>query len=292
VSLGQSGIAFTPQCDVNAVLLLLDEIASRFADETSASLILFKEFEVHAAEKMNLLETRGYRRLETPAMNVFDPGFETFEAYSGALKSSYRIEVRHSLRKLARAGAQVRVIVKPSEILATYTPKLHRLYLDVVAKSPIKLEVLSIDFFLELVRQFPEDVELIVIEEGRRTIGTAWTLHIGRVYYCLYLGQDYSFDRKLDIYFNIIYATLGAGLKRRPDRIEFGQTADTFKARLGCRREKRFVFVRGTRWFTRILCSFGDRLIVQSPPPRQFDIYRTGGDAQTPEQDQECTTSS
>jgi hypothetical protein len=180
VSLGQSSIAFTAQCDVQAALLLVEDLASRLSQEVSAQLILFKEFDARAAQVMAPLQTRGYSRLETPAMNVFDFAFKSFDTYCGALKSPYRVEVRHSLRRLARAGARVRVITDASEILATYTPELHRLYLDVVARSSIKLEVLPIDFFVELVRQFPNNVQLILIEK-ERVLATAWTLHVGRV---------------------------------------------------------------------------------------------------------------
>jgi hypothetical protein len=292
VSFGQSSVAYTPDCDVKDVVLLLEQLASRFSEEESAQLIVFKEFDVHAAETMDVLRTRGYTRLESPPMNLFNTAFDSFDAYCSALRSPYRIEVRHSLRRLQRGGARTRVIVSADEILSTYTPAVHRLYLNVVERSAIKVEVLSIEFFQQLVRRFPGAVELILIEKEERILACAWTMTMGCNYYCLYLGQDYTCKSKLDLYFNLVYAALDSALRKHPSRIEFGQTADRFKARLGCRREKRFAYARGTGWFTRILCRFGDTLIVQVPEPQKFDIYRAEAKRPMRERDQECTTSS
>jgi hypothetical protein len=186
----------------------------------------------------------------------------------------------------------VRVIADPSEMLAIYTPELHQLYLDVVAKSTLKLEVLPIDFFVELVRQLPANVELILIEDKARVLAVAWTLHIGGAYYCLFLGVDYRCNSQLDLYFNVVFAALDAALKKKPTRIEYGQTADTFKARVGCRRENRFVFARGTRWHTRLLSRYGQQLLAQGPPPHQFNIYRDDQERRGPERGEPCTTSS
>ena len=292
VSFGQSSVAYTPDCDVKNAILLLEQLASRFSQEEWAQLIVFKEFDALAAETMDVLRTRAYTRLQIPPMNLFDGAFDSFDSYRRALRSPYRKEVQRSLRKLPGAGARARVLANADEILSIYTPEVHRLYLSVVERSAIKIEVLSIEFFHELVRQLPGKVELVLIENEHRVLGFGWTMSIGRTHYCLCLGQDYDFNSELDLYFNIVYAALGSALRKQPARIEFGQTADRFKARLGCRQEKRFAFARGTRWWTRILCRFGETLIVRVPEPPKFDIYRDTPKVPIRERNEDCTTSS
>jgi len=282
VSLGQSTVAFTAGCDVNEAVFLLDETASRLSDEASAQLILFKEFDVHDAQTLDVLRTRGYSRLETPAVNVFDTIFNSFDEYCEALKSRYRNKIRHSMRKLSAAGAQVQVLTDPGEILSRYTEEVHQLYLAVVAKAEFKLEVLTIEFFRELVRQFPARVELVVIEREGRIVAFNWTFRTQIAYHFLFAGVDYRLNRQLDLYFNIMFAAFAAGLRTGLGKIEVGQTADEFKARLGCTQRRLYAFARGTRWDTACLIRYGQRFFLPMRAAPSFNIFKPG--ARVPEQ--------
>jgi hypothetical protein len=67
----------------------------------------------------------------------------------------------------------------------------------------------------------------------------------------------------------VIYATLdeaGRPLRRGPERIEVGQTADMFKARLGCRPTPRYFYVKGGRPAARAALARGFRLMFPDRP--------------------------
>ena len=139
----------------------------------------------------------------------------------------------------------------PQEILKAYTPEVHALYFSVLDNAALKLEILPVDFFRQLTRRSKGEVELVVIRLEKQIIAFAWCLHAQKDYHAMYAGLDYRFNDELDLYFNLSYAVLDRALQKRPSRIYVGQTADTFKARLGCYPEPLYVFAKaGRSWYS------------------------------------------
>ena len=134
-------------------------------------------------------------------------------------------------------------------------------YEAVVDRATVKLERLPLEFFRMLVHQFAGSIGLTVVADGDRVVAFNWGLLDGDVYRYLFCGLDYALARDVDLYFNLMYHQLDAALRRRVARIEMGQTADVFKARLGCRAVPRSVYVRGTRPLTRATVRWGSSLL-------------------------------
>jgi predicted N-acyltransferase len=244
VSLGQSHLAIAPDAEPAAVVAALDEALAAIAARERVWLVVWKEFDPAGAARLAPLLERGYRRAESPAMHELDRRFKDFADYCAALTSHYRYDVRRSERKFRASGFRVAQLHDADEIRRVYTAEVHRLYEAVVAKSSVKLEVLPIEFFHELVRQLPGLVTLTTIAAGDRIVAFNWGLMDGRVHHYLFCGLDYTVAHDADLYFNLMYHQLDDALRRNPERIEVGQTADTFKARLGCRPTPRYFFVK------------------------------------------------
>jgi len=244
VSLGQSHLAIAPDAEPAAVLAALDETLQAIAARERVWLVVWKEFDPAGAARLAPLLERGYRRAESPAMHALDARFKDFADYCAALKSHYRYDVRRSERKFRASGLRVAQLHDAAAIRRVYTAEVHRLYEAVVARSPVKLEVLPIEFFHELVRRLPELVSLTTIADGDRIVAFNWGLMNGRVHHYLFCGLDYTRAPDADLYFNLMYHQLDDALRRGPERVEVGQTADTFKARLGCGATPRYFFVK------------------------------------------------
>ncbi len=91
----------------------------------------------------------------------------------------------------------------------------------------------------------------------------------------LYAGLDYEFNDEFDLYFNLSYATLDRALKKRPSKIYLGQTADTFKARLGCYPEPLYVFAKGCGPIMSRIVRYGANLLVaKMPTAPAFDVFK------------------
>jgi len=276
VSLGQSHLVLSADADPEAVLATLDAALAEIAARERAWLIVWKEFDATAAARLAPLLARGYHRAESPVMHELDVRFKDFPDYCAALKSHYRSDVRRSERKFRASGFRVAQMHDAEEIRRVYTPEVHRLYEAVVAKSPVKLEVLPIEFFRELVRQFPGFVTLTAIYDGDRVVAFNWGMMDGRVHHYLFCGMDYAVARDADLYFNLMYHQLDDALRRGPDRIEVGQTADTFKARLGCRPTPRYFYVKPRGLLAGAALRHGFRLLFPDRPPAPiYAVFRS-----------------
>jgi predicted N-acyltransferase len=267
VSVGQSHLAISPDADAPGVLGALAEAVEAVAAREGAWLAVWKEFDPAAAARLDpLLRARGYRRAESPVMHEMDARFPDFDAYRGALTSHYRADVRRSERKFRAAGLKVVHRCDAEEIRRVYTPEVHRLYEAVVARATVKLETLPAEFFRELARRLPGLVSLTTIEDGERIVAFNWGMMDGPVHHFLFCGMDYSAARDADLYFNLMYHQLDDALRRGPARILVGQTADAFKARLGCRPTPRYFYVKGSRPAARAALARAFRLVFPDRP--------------------------
>jgi len=275
VSLGQNHLALAPGADVAATLGALDDVLVDVGARDGASFIIWKDFTDDEADRLAPLLRLGYRRADLPPMHEFPPRFPDFASHCEALRSNYRKPIRRSLRKFERAGLNAAHLRDPEEILRVYTPEAHRLYEAVVARSSTKLEVLPREFFRELVQQFPGGVSLTVVRSGDRIVAFNWALFEGATHHFMFCGIDYSVASESDLYFNLMYRQLDDALRLKPATIKLGQTADVFKARLGCVSRRLHLFVKPCNRLASVVLRSGFQwLFPAPPPPRSYNIYR------------------
>jgi membrane-associated phospholipid phosphatase len=156
-----------------------------------------------------------------------------------------------------------------------YTPAVHALYDAVVRKSEIKLELLPHEFFIEFARAFPGDCSLTVIRKDARIVAFNWGLLDGRTYHFIFCGIDYTLAEG-DLYFNLMFNQFDLALRSGVPYVELGQTADSFKARLGSTPHPLVAYVKGTSAVARCVLAAGFKLIFPKPPPSpSFDVFKS-----------------
>src|SRR5262249_20260387 len=274
---GAKCLALTPM-NVNAqVLSLLDAAICDLAARSAMDVIGFKEFGRDDLEWMNPLLKLGYRCIPSLPMHLFRPLFPDFSHYCAALKTRYRQQINRSTRKLANTGVEPAVLTDPQDILRAYTPQVHALYYQMAAKASLNLEILPIEFFQELTSRLGGKIELVAYSKDSRIIAFGWCLHAGATYSMLYAGLDYQLNDELDLYFNLMYAGLDRALRKGVSRIEVGQSAGVFKARLGCYSEPLYVFAKGLGpLMSRIIHYGAGLLIAQVPAYPPSDVFKSG----------------
>jgi predicted N-acyltransferase len=253
----------------------LEAVIRDLANETRSDAIVYKEFGNGDLEWTRPLLTLGYRRISTPPMHFFKPSFQDFDEYRAALKTRYRQQVNRSIRKLKAPGIRQEILTDSKEISRLYTAHVHDLYCQMAAKAEAKLEILPIEFFRQLTSRLEGDVDLLVISKDSRIVAFGWCLHAGSSYHLLFAGLDYQLNEELDLYFNLMYAGLDRALRKRVSTIHVGQSADAFKARIGCYSEPLYVLAKGLTPLMALLVRFaGNLLVVQKPVIPPSDIFR------------------
>jgi Acetyltransferase (GNAT) domain len=285
---GEKGLALAEPNISPQVLPLLDDVIGKLAAQTGADAIVYKEFEQDDLGWMQPLLALGYRRIPTPPMHVFPPSFPDFAQYCAALKTRYRQQINRSTRKLQHSGIAQSVLTEPDDILRVYTPEVHALYDQMAAKAEVKLEVLPIEFFRQLAVRLGGQVDLIAFARDGRIIAFGWCLYDASTYHMLYAGLDYRLNDEFDLYFNLMYAGLDRALRKRVAKIQVGQTANAFKARIGCHSEPLYVFAKGRGPVMSRIVRYGANFLVAQkpaiPPPDIFKAGMSGNGGFSPEQ--------
>ena len=170
---------------------------------------------------------------------------------------------------------RVETLVDPQEIVPLYTDDVHRLYEDVVERAEHKLEVLPAEFFRQLARRLPGEVSLTVIRQQERIVAFAWGLMRGGTYHNLFIGVDYSLNTDTDLYFNTMLRAIDWALQKGASDIFVGQSADDFKARIGCYQRPRFIYLKPPNRLFQPIFRLIARFVFSAPPaPAQHDLFK------------------
>jgi Acetyltransferase (GNAT) domain len=264
--------------DTGPILAALDAVMCGLAADTGMDAIIYKEFGQNDLQGMGPLLACGYRQIEIPPMHLFEPSFENFAQYCAALKKKYRQTINRSMRKLNDVGVKQSILTEPDEILSAYTPEVHAMYREVAAKSDLKLEVFPIEYYHQMALRLKGQLELVAFFKDSRIIAFGWCLHDKSTYHMMYAGIDYKLNPEFDLYFNLMYALLDRALQKRVTRINVGQTATVFKARMGCYSEPLYVFVKGVGPLMSKLFYYGANfLVIKKPSNPPADIFRREG---------------
>jgi predicted N-acyltransferase len=266
VSSGQSQIGFALGADRKRAIETLDDLLQTLARQERAKTIVYKEFSDSDCQDLDWLVDRGYMRTESrPTYEMARP-FADFDAYCSSLKSHYRNDIRRSQKKFDRAGCSVVHLTHPDDILNQYTPEVHRLYEAVVVKSDVKLEMLPIQFFRELVNHHAGRVSLTAIYHDDQIVAFNWGLDASPIYLFLFCGVDYAKNAEADLYFNVMYHQLDHAFRRGAKLVKFGQTADAFKTRIGGAGLPLKLYVQPRGWFIARVIRFTQRFLFQPSP--------------------------
>lgn len=153
---------------------------------------------------------------------VFQNDHSNFDDYIQKIRSSYRRRYKLITSKFTNVKAETISCID-------FTIEMHDLYLNVLNKSKGKLESLTFDFFKNL----PDEFQLHTFRTKNTLIGWCITVPFMNTFIFFIGGIDYSINDKYSTYFNILFHILKKGINGNYKLIEFGQTAEIPKLRLG-----------------------------------------------------------
>ncbi len=192
------------------------------AREHGASLIVWKDFPSRYRAAMQPLTERDqpggeYVRIASMPATGLSLTFDDYEDYlSRHLSRATRKNLRRKYKASARRGGPLELSVVND--VSGIVPELHRLYAQVLARSSLKFEQLTPEFFRQLSRQMPDRVRFFLWrEEGRLVAFSLCIVHDGTIY-DEYLGLDYSVALDRHLYFvtlrDIFSWAIAQGLRR------------------------------------------------------------------------------
>jgi hypothetical protein len=240
VSFGRSCLKVRPGADMARILAVLHGVAERFAAETGARLVCFKEFDAGEAARLGPLAERGYVRAPSLPSCRLALGWPSFDAYVAALRSGYRRQLLASLHARARERLTVRVA---DDWLAD-CPRIFGLYEQVMDRAPFQLERLNLAFFEQLATRLKGETKAILIERDGAAVAAAVMLFSPRLASWLLAGIDYGENRCCQAYLNVVAEVVRAAIASGAPALEMGQTSYDLKGRMGAVAAPRALLLR------------------------------------------------
>jgi len=192
---------------------------------------------------------------------VFLNSFKNFDDYLKKLRSPYRRRVRKAQEK----GRNLKVLRIDNR---EFDYEIYNLYLQVLKKSRFPLETLPITFF-----QLSNCNIDVFYNENKPAAFVMYYINNGFMSF-VFGGMDYSVRDDFDLYYNMLLHLLKMGIENKVNIIDFGQTAESTKCRLGCGLEERYmVAFSGNKFITKLLCHFAP-LLEYNQETIQYNVFR------------------
>lgn len=160
-----------------------------------------------------------------------DIRWESFDQYLSSMRSHYR----YRLKKAANRFHDIKV--EELEDNSLFDEDMYELYLNVYRRSDEKLEKLDISFF----KTFP--AKIIKFSFEGKVVAFVQLVENGKELFFLLGGFQHSLNQKYDLYINMLLQIIDYGLKRDFKQIDFGQTTEKTKLKLGALQESKYLYV-------------------------------------------------
>lgn len=162
---------------------------------------------------------------------IFENQFSDFDKYMESLRSSYRRRL-----KIAQDKGKNLCIKKvdPQDFNSNH----YNLYKDVYDRSENKLELLPLEFFKEF------NAELYEFKDSKGEIlAFVQILERKNELFFLFCGFSEEDVNDHDIYYNMLIFILKEGIRRGVDTINFGQTSEETKSKIGCIQVPKYLYL-------------------------------------------------
>lgn len=198
---------------------------------------------------------------------VFENRFEDFNQYLSYLRSPYRRRINKALRK--REKLVIKTLSRHD-----FNKVHYDLYLSIMSRTENPLETLPIEFFQEY------DAELFEFSdrETHNVVGFIQLKAIKNKLYFLFGGFKKEDIPAYDIYYNMLLKIVETGIEKRVEEIEFGQTAEESKLKIGCREKYKYMTAHHSNPLINFFISMLLPLFSYRPYPVKHHVFKDKGE--------------
>lgn len=236
-----------------------------FAAETGLENLLVQHFQNKQGAKIILnssipLPASMGETLPTLRLEVT---WQTLEEYLHSLRSPYRYRLNKALKKWA--DVQVELIFPTN-----FQPEMYSQYEAVFHNSQAKLEKQNANFF----KGIPLPSKIIKASYQGKLLGFVQLVENGEELIFLFTGFDYQLNRTYDIYLNLLLEIIRYGVLNNYKVIDFGQTTEATKMKLGCKMERKNMYLSHSNPIINFAAAKLVGLLSYKPPEHHFQVFK------------------
>ncbi len=227
-------------------------------------------------EALDVIKTiKGYKMLlnaEIPSAEGFAVGltcpkcilnvrWNTFNEYLSNLRSDYR----HHVKKILKKAANIELKYIRA---ADFNDQLYQCYLNVLGNSKIKIETLSKEYF-----KGPNFILFAAYLNGI-PVGFTQLLPNNDELIFEFVGVDYKYNKEYAIYHRMLFEIIDYGIKHQYQTIDFGQTADDTKLKLGCKYTYLYAYFHHSNKLINWFCKKLGKTLEYKPLETKFKPFK------------------
>lgn len=244
---GEHGFYFDPSIKPTVAFDLVKKALYR-SQETyqkqnkDISLFLIKDFfEKSKKAATNLLHT-GYHEFSVqPTMIMELPKtWETFDDYLAAMYSKYRVRVKRAFKKLGNIEKRP---LSTTDI-ELYKDKMYDLYKNIANSAGFNMLTLHAAYFLGLKEALGDKFQIVGYFLEGELVAFYTLIHNHHELEAHFLGFDPTVNRSHQVYLNMLYDMVRAGIEKRVDEIVFARTALEIKSSVGAVAHDMYCYAR------------------------------------------------
>lgn len=179
------------------------------------------------------VENLGYKKMISDVVMELEirSSWNALEDYQSDLKRKYR--KRFQKIQNNRKGVVIKKL--NLEEMSIHKNRLEELYKNIVQQQVVRLGILNSEYFIEMKKSLGDRFQVFGLFEENTDKLVAFSSHI---YYeqsmeTHYIGIDYSYNQKYQLYFAILYHGLETAILKKYKKLELGRTAKEAKASMG-----------------------------------------------------------
>ncbi len=208
------------------------------------TLVLLKDFP-HVQKKDDAYYHKKYYPFcIDPDMNLSIPShWHRIEDYCADLTTKYRTRFNRARKKIGDIASRK----LDQDALQLYQKDIYQLYLNVAQKADFNTVYLSEHYFTTLTTYLGSEAEIQGYFLGDKLVGFISLLHVGDELEAHYIGYDVSVNAHHQLYLNMLYDIVQAGIDKACTKIGFARTATEIKSSIGATASQYWCYLKHTK---------------------------------------------
>ncbi len=202
--------------------------------------VLFKDLSPEHTDATEYLRGKDYLPFQIQPNMVMPLAFANFETYLNAMSTKYRTRAKRAFKKLE--GIQC-CGMRVSEIEAAL-PQIHALYKSVANNAGFNMVDLNPAYLLALKRDFGAYFNIYGLYLEEKMIAFYTTIQNQGIMEAHFIGYDKTYNHDYQVYLNMLYKMVQAGIESGSNEIVFARTALEIKSSVGAVPQQLNCFVK------------------------------------------------
>ena len=271
-SAGENGMLWTDDLDSRAAFVEMDKVNKQIIVDHKlkdiVSLNVFKDFWPDTVSAGNVLIEKGYFDFKIDVnmvLNIHNK-WNTMQDYLASMKTKFRTRANAVFRK---SDPLVVKSLNPEEIIS-HKDRIRFLFDNVLEKSDFHIGTLTPETFSTCKENLGEAFLFKAYFHDDLLVGFSTSFINTTSFDANYVGLDYAYNEKFDIYQRILYDYVDEAIKARVTELQFGRTSELIKSAVGALPVDMTIYIKHKRSLSNLIL----KNVIQSVKPSTFELRK------------------